>query len=145
MHLSPACFWPNQAQRREQALTIQPFLAGTFFPALRASDNPIAIACFLLVTLLPLRPLFNFPCFIARISRSTLFPAAGEYLRVDLLLLVDFFSVVFFFDVLGAIASPCQVRWLPAFARLSQCRGLSRPFVENAVETICQLLQAVSG
>jgi hypothetical protein len=99
-------------------LPIQPLFAGTFFPALRASDNPIAIACFLLVTFLPLRPLFNFPCFIARISRSTLFPAAGEYLRDNLLLLVDFFPVGFFFDVLDAIASPCQVRWLPAFSRL---------------------------
>jgi hypothetical protein len=59
------------------------FGAGTLSPALRASDNPIAMACFLLVTFLPLRPLFNFPCFIARISLSTLLPAAGEYLRDD--------------------------------------------------------------
>jgi hypothetical protein len=43
------------------------------------------------VTFLPLRPLFNFPCFIARISVSTLFPAAGEYLRDALFLLVAFF------------------------------------------------------
>jgi hypothetical protein len=75
-------------------LAIQALFAGTFFPALRASDNPIAIACFLLVTFLPLRPLFNFPCFIARISLSTLFPAAGEYLRVDFLAVV--FSPLFF-------------------------------------------------
>jgi hypothetical protein len=91
-------------------LPIQPFLAGTFNPALRDSDSPIAMACFLLVTFLPLRPLFNFPCFIARISLSTLSPAAGEYLRDDLLLPVDFFPVGFFFDVLDAIASPCLVR-----------------------------------
>jgi hypothetical protein len=97
------------------------------------------MACFLFVTLLPLRPLFNFPCFIARISVSTLFPAAGEYLRGDLLLLVDFFPVGFFpvdflFDVLDAIASPCQVRWLPAFTRLSRRRLLSRPFTQNAAQ-----------
>src|SRR5208337_401363 len=97
----------------------QPFLAGTFFPALRASDSPIAMACFLLVTFLPLRPLFNFPCFIARVSRSTLFPAAGEYLRVDFLP-VDFFPVGFLFVVLVAIVSPCLVRWLSDFYRLSR-------------------------
>jgi hypothetical protein len=83
---------------------------GTFFPALRASDNPIAIACFGLVTFLPLRPLFSLPCFIAFISVSTLLPAAGLYFRVDplffaLLFLVadffvpDFFAAVFFLPV----------------------------------------------
>ena len=34
---------------------------GTFLPALRASDRPMAIACFLLFTVLPLSPLFNVP------------------------------------------------------------------------------------
>jgi hypothetical protein len=82
-------------------LASQSFLTGTFNPALRASDNPIAIACFLLVTFLPLRPLFNFPRSIARISVSTTFPAAGEYLRDDFLLLVDFFL-----GVLDAIVPP---------------------------------------
>ena len=41
------------------------------------------MACFLLFTVFPLRPLLSFPCFIAFISVSTLFPAAGEYFRVD--------------------------------------------------------------
>ena len=34
---------------------------GTFSPFLRASDRPMAIACFGLVTFLPLRPLFSLP------------------------------------------------------------------------------------
>jgi hypothetical protein len=71
---------------------------GTFFPALRASDNPIAIACFGLVTFLPLRPLFSWPFFIAFISVSTLLPAAGLYFRVELLFFVAvFFAVAVFF------------------------------------------------
>ena len=40
------------------------FLLGTLPPAFLASDNPIAIACFLLVTFLP-EPLFNFPFFFS--------------------------------------------------------------------------------
>jgi hypothetical protein len=98
------------------AAEIQPFLVGTLSPSLRASDSPIAMACFLLVTFLPLRPLFNFPCFIARISLSTLFPAAGEYLRVDFFPVVDFFFVA-----LVGIASPWQVRWLLDSLRLCRC------------------------
>ena len=39
------------------------FFLGTFAPAFLASDIPIAIACFLLVTFLPL-PLFKVPCFL---------------------------------------------------------------------------------
>jgi hypothetical protein len=62
------------------------FLRGTFAPERRASDKPIAIACFGFVTFLPLRPLFSLPRFIAFISRSTDFPAFGLYLRP-----VDFF------------------------------------------------------
>jgi len=48
----------------------------------------MAIACFGLVTFLPLRPDFNLPRFIACISRCTSFPAEGEYLRLD-----DFFEL----------------------------------------------------
>src|ERR1035437_1582800 len=73
----------------------QPFFgAGTFLPALRASDSPIAMACFGFVTVLPLRPLFSLPCFIAFISRSTLLPAARLYLRVDELFLAAFLVVM---------------------------------------------------
>lgn len=50
-------------------------LRGTFPPAFRASDNPMAIACFLLVTFLPELPLFNVPFFRSCIAFSTFSPA----------------------------------------------------------------------
>ena len=64
-------------------------------PAFLASESPIAMACFGLVTFLPLRPDLSRPFFIAFISVSTFFPAEGEYLLV-----VDFFWEVFFAPVL---------------------------------------------
>jgi hypothetical protein len=60
------------------------FFSGTFAPFLRASERPMAMACFGFVTFLPLRPLFNLPRFISCISVSTCFAAEGPYLRVDL-------------------------------------------------------------
>jgi hypothetical protein len=80
------------------------FFAGTFAPAFRASDSPIAMACLRLVTFFPLRPLLSLPRFMARISLSTLFPAEGEYFRVDFFLPADFF-----FAVLVAMATPSWV------------------------------------
>jgi hypothetical protein len=56
-------------------------------PSRRASERPIAIACFGFVTFLPLFPIFSLPSFMARISRSTSLPAEGEYLRPE-----DFFD-----------------------------------------------------
>ena len=50
----------------------------------------MAMACLGLVTFLPLRPDFNLPRFISCISRSTSFPADGEYLRRE-----DFFELDF--------------------------------------------------
>ena len=44
---------------------------GTFAPAARASDNPIAIACLRLVTFLPDRPLRSVPCLRSCIARFT--------------------------------------------------------------------------
>ena len=57
---------------------------GTFAPFARASDNPIAIACFLLVTLPPFppRPLRNVPFFRFFIALSTRLLAALPYFRV---------------------------------------------------------------
>jgi hypothetical protein len=70
-------------------------------------DRPIAIACFLLVTFLPLLPLLSFPSFMAFISVSTLLLAAGEYFRAE-----GFLAVVFFFAVVVAILiSPQGIRW----------------------------------
>jgi len=59
---------------------------------LRAFDSPMAMACLGFVTFFPLRPLLSWPFFIAFISVSTFFCAAGEYLRVDFFLLEDFFA-----------------------------------------------------
>ena len=48
------------------------FFDGTFAPALRASESPMAMACLRLVTFFPLPPLFNFPSFISCITSPTL-------------------------------------------------------------------------
>src|SRR3954471_14122062 len=50
------------------------FFAGTLPPSARASDSPIAIACFGFVTFLPEPPLLRLPCFISSIARSTFSP-----------------------------------------------------------------------
>jgi hypothetical protein len=66
------------------------FFRGTLAPAFRASDRPIAIACFRLLTFFPERPDFRVPRFIARISRSTDLPAFFEYLLpLDFLVGID--------------------------------------------------------
>ena len=61
---------------------LEPFFDGTLAPSFRASDNPIAIACFLLVTFLPERPLFNVPRFRSCIAFSTFLPAFLLYLGI---------------------------------------------------------------
>jgi hypothetical protein len=71
-------------------------LSGTFFPSFLALDSPMAIACFLSVTFLPLRPLLSLPSFIAFISVSTSLEAPGEYFRVEDFFAVDFFAADFF-------------------------------------------------
>jgi hypothetical protein len=96
--------------RHQKQISLSYFFGagGTFFPDFRASDNPIAIACFRLVTFFPLRPLFNWPFFIAFISLSTSLPEEGEYLRVLLLFLAAvffagaFLAAVFFAEVFFA-------------------------------------------
>ena len=59
-----------------------PFFAGTLPPSSRASARPIAIACFLLVTFLPERPLFSVPRFRSRMACSTFSPAFFPYLGI---------------------------------------------------------------
>ena len=54
---------------------------GTFAPAARASDRPIAIACLRLLTFRPERPLLNVPRLRSRIARPTFADAFFEYLR----------------------------------------------------------------
>ena len=48
---------------------------GTFAPALRASERPIAIACLRLVTFRPERPLRSVPRLRSRMTFSTFFDA----------------------------------------------------------------------
>src|SRR6516225_3960108 len=57
------------------------FIAGTFAPARRASERPIAIACFRLFTFLPERPDSSVPAFRSRIAFSTLAEAFLPYAR----------------------------------------------------------------
>ena len=57
------------------------FFRGTLAPSLRASDNPIAMACLRLVTFLPL-PLRRVPRFFSRMTSSTFSPALLEYLAI---------------------------------------------------------------
>jgi hypothetical protein len=49
--------------------------AGTFAPARRASESPIAMACLRLVTFLPERPERSVPLFISSMLRCTFLPA----------------------------------------------------------------------
>lgn len=57
------------------------FFFGTFLPALRASERPMAMACFRLVTFLPDRPLFSVPFLRLCIARLTVLAAPLEYFR----------------------------------------------------------------
>ena len=59
-----------------------PFLAGTLPPSLRASERPIAIACFLLFTFLPEPPLFSVPALRSCIAVSTLSEAFLPYVAI---------------------------------------------------------------
>src|SRR5690606_5462597 len=52
---------------------------GTFAPARRASDRPMAIACLRLVTFLPERPLRNVPRLRSLMAFSTFFDAFLPY------------------------------------------------------------------
>jgi hypothetical protein len=58
------------------------FLRGTFPPERRASDKPIAIACFRLVTFLPDFPLLSVPLLRSCMAFSTLSDAFLPYLAI---------------------------------------------------------------
>jgi len=55
---------------------------GTFPPARRASESPIAIACFRLFTFFPERPLLSVPFFRSCIAFSTFCDAFLPYLAI---------------------------------------------------------------
>lgn len=54
------------------AFFLADFFVGTLPPSARASDRPMAMACFLLVTFFPLRPLLSVPSFRSCIAFLTL-------------------------------------------------------------------------
>jgi len=58
------------------------FFLGTFAPARRASDRPIAIACFRLVTFFFDLPLFKVPLFRSSIAFLTYACAVFPYLAI---------------------------------------------------------------
>lgn len=72
-------------------------LRGTLAPFFRASESPIAIACFRLVTRPPRPPLpeRRVPRFSRRMALSTLLPAALPYLRPPDFLLEAFLAGIF--------------------------------------------------
>jgi hypothetical protein len=57
------------------------FFLGTFLPARRASDKPMAMACLRLFTFFPDLPLRSVPAFLSFIAFSTFLPLALLYLR----------------------------------------------------------------
>lgn len=63
----------------EEDFLEEDFLRGTLPPARRASESPMAIACFRLVTFLPERPLFNVPRLRSCIAFSTFCDAFFPY------------------------------------------------------------------
>ena len=63
---------------------LEELLRGTFAPFLRASERPIAIACFRLFTVPPFPPGpdLSVPRFLRRIALATFLLAARPYFRV---------------------------------------------------------------
>lgn len=95
-------------------------------PAFLASESPMAIACFRLVTRLPLRPILSSPCFIAFISLSTLFPAAGEYFRVD------------FFAAVGMPILPHATQMVLGSAGVASLQAFSASGIESICGELCE-------
>lgn len=81
------------------------FFFGTFAPAFRASDKPMAIACLRLVTFLPL-PLRNVPRFFSRITFSTFFDAFFEYFAITI---VDYILTIYNFTSIRVKELPRHV------------------------------------
>jgi hypothetical protein len=95
-------------------------LRGTFAPFFRASDSPMAIACFRLFTVRPLLPDLSVPFFLLRIALSTRFDAALPYFRR----LEDFRAAILLlrFDSRGiCFQTGWRVLCLKESARRSSC------------------------
>ena len=80
----PELFRALERLREEllREVLFEPRFFGTFAPRLRASDKPMAIACFRLFTFLPERPLFNFPRLYSCIALLTLRFDVFPYLAI---------------------------------------------------------------
>src|SRR2546430_16227747 len=81
------------------------FFVGTFAPFLRASDRPMAMACFRLLTLPPLPPLpeRSVPRFLRRMALATVLPAALPYLRPPDFLREPFLAAICFLPPLRGL------------------------------------------
>src|SRR5262249_50408156 len=79
------------------------FFFGTLAPFSLASESPIAIACFRLVTLPPFPPLpdRSVPFFLRRIVLATVLPTVLPYLRLD-----------FFFEECESLLLAIEFSWL---------------------------------
>src|SRR6266542_226094 len=75
-------FFEEDLFRDDVFLREEDFLRGTLPPARRASERPIAIACFRLVTFLRDRPLFNVPRLRSCIAFSTFCDAFLPYFAI---------------------------------------------------------------
>ena len=93
-------------------------LVGTFAPARRASDNPIAIACLRLVTFLPVLPLFRVPCFLSCITFFTFAAAFFPYLAMKL-------SPLVFKPIILSTSLPCTPadQFADGFAQFGRALG----------------------
>jgi hypothetical protein len=69
--------------QRRRYLDVRFGFDGTLAPLRRASERPIAIACFLSLTVLPDRPDLSLPRFISCIDRLTLREAVLPYFRFE--------------------------------------------------------------
>lgn len=85
---------------------LRPDAGGTLAPSLRASDRPMAMACFGFVTFLPLRPDLSLPRLNSCISRSTDLDALGLYLRPELFAEDFFFTAILTSMCAGVRLSP---------------------------------------
>lgn len=76
---------PRANTQRFLARFFARFLLGTFAPAARASDSPMAMACLRLLTFFLERPDRSVPAFFSCITFFTALAADGPYFLLDFL------------------------------------------------------------
>ena len=92
------------------------YLAGTFAPLRLASESPMAMACFLLLTRVPLFPLFKLPVFSLCIARLTDRCALLPYLAIR-------YSFLTYCHPENKVSSLGLVEWLNNKIRVLQRRA----------------------